>query len=106
MNFAEDETPPVKRRDLCIHLDLPKDAPAGHPHMIDIEMLSKMFPLKGACAVDTIATVLYKWDPQALSNLLDLSKRRFHWCHSNEWDYECYVIREDRQVRVSTVEQR
>ena len=90
----------VKRHNLHLRLDLPANAPEGHPHIIDLEAINENDLPDDLKAVDVIATVLYKWDPEALQNLLDLSKEDFHFGHLTASQYETYIIRNGRYVRV------
>jgi hypothetical protein len=85
-------------------VSLPADAPDGCPHIIDVERAREMtddYEPEGISAVDTIATLLYKWKPDALKDLLDMSKKGFHWKLYSHHDYEWYVIRRGKNVKVS-----
>ena len=55
----------------------------------------------GFRAVDSIATTLYEWKPQALKNLLDLKKGKFSWTYCNMHGHKTYVKRNKDEVRVS-----
>lgn len=105
MSDCNSESNFVKRIDthLHIHIDLPADAPDGHPHIINIESFNEEFPPEDLKAVDAIASVLYKWNPKALSDLLDLNKDTFYWCFNNGHGYEIFVSRIGDKVRVSDI---
>jgi hypothetical protein len=95
----------VKRHSLHLQIDLPATAPEGHPHIIDdIENISEDDLPDNLEAVDVIATVLYKWNPEALHNLLDMSKNQFHFgyldARRNEIYLYFYIARDGPEVRV------
>jgi hypothetical protein len=89
---------PVKRLSIDTPISLPANAPLDCPHIIDFQGVRNHIGLR---AVDAIATTLYKWDPAALQDLLDLTKDSFHWKYHNSSDYEIYVIRTGKNVKVS-----
>jgi hypothetical protein len=97
---------PVKRLSIDTPISLPANAPLDCPHIIDFQGVRNHINYLGSDhiglrAVDAIATTLYKWDPAALQDLLDLTKDSFHWKYHNSSDYEIYVIRTGKNVKVS-----
>ncbi|KAF7899134.1 uncharacterized protein EAF01_008347 [Botrytis porri] len=76
---------------LNISIDLPADAPEGHPHLLnvkwprndphpekckEIRSMQIEFP-KDLSLIDVIATILFEWKPAALHHLLDLENEQF-----------------------------
>lgn len=99
--ICEMETNIIKRLELDLHLILPANAPTGHPHIIDFSNIDEEGPSDHLHAVDSVATTLYKWNPEALQALLDLEFQNFHWGHINHQGFEHYVRRSGQEVRVS-----
>jgi hypothetical protein len=104
---------PRSIRRLHLHLEGPKidlsaDAPKGCPHIVISSELGEEdnrvdwdIPFGLPC-VDTVATVLYIFDPEALANLLDLQKEKFHFGFINSSNFETYVTRDKKRVVVSS----
>jgi len=91
-------------------IGLPASAPRGYPHQNKLEDIYATMEKQGRqihmtgllFAVDTVASVLYKWKPEALRELLDLEKYDFEWKYYTEDGYFAYVIRKGRNVKVNS----
>jgi len=94
----------IKPHDLHLKIDLSASAPIGYPHIIDVSSLAEEgiseTNLIFLDLVDTVASVLYKWDPIALRDLLDLSTEVFYWDHKSDQGWKHYVRRVQRTVEV------
>jgi len=68
----------IKPHDLHLKIDLSASAPIGYPHIIDVSSLAEEgiseTNLIFLDLVDTVASVLYKWDP-ALRDMLDYPQK-------------------------------
>lgn len=100
----------VEYVDLTTPINLPVNAPRGHPHIIeDLAAASNFFgsdfrlevKIDPLLAVDVVASVVHAWKPVALKDLLDLSKETFDW-GAIEDGYETYIRRTGNIVKVST----
>jgi hypothetical protein len=104
-DYVSDDTP-IRCIDIDDPVNLPANAPTGCPHIIDLQRVADYIDDFGSHriglhAVDTIATVLYKWNPAGLVDLLDMTKDSFHWKYYNFSNYEIYVVRSGKNVKVS-----
>ncbi|TGO62629.1 hypothetical protein BCON_0018g00220 [Botryotinia convoluta] len=107
---------------LNISVDLPADAPQGHPHLLNVgrpqnnphlpkckKRKSKQieFP-EDLSLIDVLATILFDWKPTALHHLLNVENEQFYcaaeWEEGsvkyNEWDRFVYVHRLGQYVRI------
>jgi hypothetical protein len=83
MSSDVDETS-IKSRSTTDLVCIPADVLGGCPHIIDLGRVADIISEHGfegidLRTIDTIATVLYKWKPDALKDLLDMSRNSFHW---------------------------
>jgi len=92
----------VTRFDLRLNIDLPAHAPAGCPHLIDINAITELEIPDDLTLVDAIVTLLFKWDARCLQDLLDLSREDFYCSHITSQHSEYYVKRDGRHVTVCT----
>jgi hypothetical protein len=100
-----DETS-IKSRSTTDLVCIPADVLDGCPHIIDLGRVADIISANGSKgidlrAIDTIAMVLYKWKPDALKDLLDMSRNSFHWKFFSVSNFQWYLIRERKKVRVS-----
>ena len=56
---------------------LPAGAPHDHPHIVDIGSLSDDFSQRGLGFADLVVTILFVYEPRALTDFLDFSKSNF-----------------------------
>jgi hypothetical protein len=84
-------------------LKLPADAPSVNPQILDVSnLIDRMFESSQLKLIDTVATTLCKWNPEALKNMLNMSKGEVHWGHFNRHGIESYVTREKDWIHVSS----
>lgn len=108
---------------LDISIDLPANAPQGHPHLLNVKRPRNNpqppkykkrksnqieFP-EDLSLVDVLATILFDWKPAALHHLLNVQNEQFYcaaeWEQDNleydAWERFVYVHRLGQYVRIA-----
>ncbi|KAF5876130.1 uncharacterized protein Bfra_002530 [Botrytis fragariae] len=85
-------------------VNLPADTPSGHPHIIKWNAgVDKDKIPRDLFTVDVIATILYEFNPSALSHLLDVQEGQFYcWWEANGHIKESENGREDQSETVDS----
>ena len=84
--------------------DLPANVPFGHPHIIDLERLDRVFDDYPISIADLVVTILFKFKPGALRTFLDLKRPRFHYIHVGRITQSEFCIKRDgRTVTVNKI---
>lgn len=81
---------------------LSADRPVGYPHLINMEKYKEEIQRQDLRVADAVVTVLYNWEPEALSAFLDdgLEDFRFQVEDSNVYPHNFYVQRKGNRVEV------
>ncbi|TGO23252.1 hypothetical protein BPAE_0138g00050 [Botrytis paeoniae] len=85
-------------------VNLPADTPSGHPHIIKWNSgVDKNKVPHDLFTVDVIATILYEFNPSALSHLLDVQEGQFYcWWETDGHIKESENDREDQSETVDS----
>ena len=87
--------------------DLSKDAPVGHPHLVDVSTVDMDFPRPepGLGIADMVVTVLFNHSPETLQRFLDLSHNFKFWIRhrAERGSLDFCIIRDGLTVTVRIV---
>ena len=76
-NGIEDDFPELVYLSDCPELKV--DAPVGCPHLVDPSTISEEFTQKNLTIADLVATILFRYRPEALRAFLDLKRNHVRY---------------------------
>lgn len=87
---------------------LPADRPVGYPHLINMDKYQEHIQRQGLRIADAVVTVLYNWEPEALTAFLDddLEDFRFQVVDFSDHPQNFYVQRKRRRVEAGYIQYR
>ena len=97
--MEQDESDNPKLTYLGDYAQLPVDAPVGHPHLVDPASVDEEFLPEDLTIADLVVTILFKFQPEALTAFLDLDRPKVHYIEGGTRGCRLdFCIKRDKRV--------